>query len=78
MKFPGNFLTFFLLLWAIFPVLDPDPGPQTPLNPNPIRIRIRGTGSFKDMENVKDGREREKVSEDPTDRARKKRITEGW
>ncbi len=32
---------FFLLLWVIFALLDPDPDPLTRLNPDPIRIRIR-------------------------------------
>jgi hypothetical protein len=34
-----NVLTFFLRLWVIFALLDPDLG--TPLNTEPIRIRIR-------------------------------------
>ncbi len=34
-----NFYKFFLLLWVIFALLDPDP--LTRLNPDPIRIRIR-------------------------------------
>ncbi len=38
-----KFITFFLLLWVIFALLDPDPG--TPLNLNPIRIRIHNTGN---------------------------------
>jgi len=44
-----KFLIFFLLLWVIFAILDPDPDskygtnpdPRTRLNPDPIRIRIR-------------------------------------
>ncbi len=36
-----TFLNFLLLLWVIFALLDPDPGPLTRLNPDPIRIRIR-------------------------------------
>jgi hypothetical protein len=45
-----NFYKFFLLLWVIFALLDPDPDPgfRIPdpdplarLNPDPIRIRIR-------------------------------------
>jgi len=35
---------FFLLLWVIFALLDPDPDPQSRLNPDPIRIRIRNPG----------------------------------
>jgi hypothetical protein len=39
-------ITFFLCLWVIFALLDPDPGtdPGTPLNPDSIRIRIHNTG----------------------------------
>jgi hypothetical protein len=36
-----NFLTFFLFLWVIVALLDPNPG--TPLNPDPIRVRIHNT-----------------------------------
>ncbi len=32
-------INFFLLLWVIFALLDPDP--LTRINPDPIRIRIR-------------------------------------
>ncbi len=32
---------FFLFLWFIFALLDPDPDPPTWLNPDPIWIRIR-------------------------------------
>ncbi len=35
-------LNFFLFLWVIFALLDPDP--LTWLNPDPIRIRSRNTG----------------------------------
>jgi hypothetical protein len=38
-----NFYKFFLLLWVIFAILDPDP--LTRLNPDPIRIRIRNPAS---------------------------------
>jgi hypothetical protein len=46
--------SFFLYLWVIFALLDPDPDPDYesgsrygsmgPLNPDPIRIRIHNTG----------------------------------
>ncbi len=39
------FLNFFLFLWVTFTLLDPDPDPQTWLNPDPIRIWIRYTAS---------------------------------
>ncbi len=34
-----NFYNFFLLLWVIFALLDPDPDPLARLNPDPIQIR---------------------------------------
>jgi hypothetical protein len=37
-------MKFFLLLWVIFALLDPDP--LTRLNLDPIRIRIRNPGIF--------------------------------
>ncbi len=36
-----KFFNFFLCLWVIFALLDPDTDPGTPLNPDPFRIRIR-------------------------------------
>jgi hypothetical protein len=52
-----KFFNFFLLLWVIFALLDPDPDSLTRLNPDPNGIRIRnpakkflGTGVFKDMD----------------------------
>jgi len=39
-----TFTNFFLLLWVIFALLDPDPDPQTRLNTDPIRIRIHNPG----------------------------------
>ncbi len=43
-----KFLKFFLLLWVIFALLDPDPNtdpdPLTRLNPDPVRIRICNPG----------------------------------
>jgi hypothetical protein len=30
-----KFITFFLCLWVIFALLDPDPDKGTPLNPDP-------------------------------------------
>ncbi len=39
-----KFLNFFLFLWVIFALLDPDP--LTWLNPNTIRIRIQNTWSY--------------------------------
>jgi hypothetical protein len=30
-----KFINFLLCLWVIFPLLDPDPDPGTPLNPDP-------------------------------------------
>jgi hypothetical protein len=36
-----KFLNFFLFLWVIFALLDPDP--LIGLHPDPIRIRIRNT-----------------------------------
>ncbi len=36
-----TFTNFFLLLWFIFALLDPDPDPLALLNTDPIRIRIR-------------------------------------
>jgi hypothetical protein len=33
-----KFVNCFLILWAIFALLDPDADPGTPLNPDPIRI----------------------------------------
>ncbi len=41
-----NFLNFFLLLWIIFALLDPDPDPQPRLNPDPIGIRIRNPAFY--------------------------------
>jgi hypothetical protein len=50
-----KFVNFYLCLWVIFALLDPDCesgsgyGSRDPLNPDPIRIRIRtrnhGTGN---------------------------------
>ncbi len=34
---------FFTCLWVIFALLDPDPDPETPLNPDLIWIRIHNT-----------------------------------
>jgi hypothetical protein len=36
-----NFINSFIFFWAIFALLNLDPG--TPLNPDPIRIRIHDT-----------------------------------
>jgi hypothetical protein len=36
-----EFFNFFLLLWVIFVLLDPDPDRLTRLNPDPMGIRIR-------------------------------------
>jgi hypothetical protein len=36
---------FFLPLWVIFALLNPDPDPLARLNTDPIRIRIRNPGS---------------------------------
>ncbi len=38
-------MDFFLLLWVIFALLDPDPDPLTRLNSDPIGIRIRNPNS---------------------------------
>ncbi len=39
-------MNFYLRLWVIFALLDPDPDPDTdpgtPLNPDPIRIHNTG------------------------------------
>jgi hypothetical protein len=37
-----KFINFFLCLWIIFALLDPDTDtdPGTPMNPDPVRIRI--------------------------------------
>jgi hypothetical protein len=37
----SKFLNFFLLLWVLFALQDPDPDPLIRLNPYPIGIRIR-------------------------------------
>jgi hypothetical protein len=42
-----NFLNFFLFLWVIFALLDPDP--LTRLNPDPIEIRIRNPAIKRNM-----------------------------
>ncbi len=47
-----KFLNFYLLLWVIFALLDPDPDPLTRLNPDPIGIRIRNP-AFKTVINFK-------------------------
>jgi hypothetical protein len=39
-----NLLTFFIFLWVIFSLLNPDPNPLTWLPDPDIRIRIRSTG----------------------------------
>jgi hypothetical protein len=43
-----KFMNFFLCLWVIFALLDPDSDPRTPVIPYLIRIRIRihNTASF--------------------------------
>jgi hypothetical protein len=43
-----KFLDYFLLLWVIFALLDPDPDQLALLNQDPIRIRIRNTSSIQD------------------------------
>ncbi len=53
-KIQKNLLTFFLFLWVIFVLLEPDPDcesdpdtePGTPLSPDPIRIWIWNTGTL--------------------------------
>ncbi len=39
----NEMINFFLCLWIIFALQDPDPDPGTLLNPDPIRIRIHST-----------------------------------
>jgi hypothetical protein len=40
-----KFINFFLCLWLIFALMNPDPDtdPWTPLNPDPIRTQIHNT-----------------------------------
>ncbi len=48
-----NFKKFFLLLWVIFALLDPDP--LTRLNPDPIRIQIQIRNPDKKIQNYHRG-----------------------
>ncbi len=41
-----KFINFFLCLWVIFALLDPDTVPGIPLNPDPIRIRIHSIAVY--------------------------------
>jgi hypothetical protein len=43
-KMKLKFINFYIFLWVIFAILDPDPDPGTTLNPDPIQIRIYSTG----------------------------------